>query len=252
MEPEIFSTIAFVTIFFLLLISIIIIVALLYHSRKRTHKIEVSNFQNVLIQAQFEVQEQTMQTIATDLHDNIGQLLSLTSFTLKSIPAEDDLKSRKKIDSAIELTVRAIKEMRQLGKLLQADQLIAAGLAEAIRYEVEWLERSGRFEINYVYECDTPEGNREKDLIVFRILQEVINNILKHSAANRINIKMDFKNMQLHLFISDNGIGFDPETLEKPGMGLHNINKRAAVIGGETTIRSKPGEGTAITVIIPY
>jgi two-component system NarL family sensor kinase len=253
-QPEIFGTVGLITIFFLLLVTIIIFTALQYHTRKRVHKIEVSNFQNVLMQAQLEVQEQTMQTIGADLHDNIGQLLSLTSLTLKSIELDNDQKNQKKVEAVIDLTVRAIKEMRQLGKLLQGDQLIALGLLEAIQYEIEWLERSGKYMVTYTHDDEIPVGYTDKNLIVFRILQEVLNNIIKHSSASRINIKLSYLAPLLHLYVNDNGIGFDMEAIPaaKKGMGLHNINKRAGIIGGEVTIKSKPGEGTGITIIIPY
>lgn len=196
-----------------------------------------------------------MQTIGTDLHDNIGQLLSLTSLTLNSVELGDDPKAKKKIDAAIGLTVRSIKELRQLGKLLQGDQLLAQGLAEAIRHEVEWLERSGKFQVTYIAAEDIPAGGKaDKDLIIFRIVQEALNNIIKHSSASHINIKIDYHDDALHLHINDNGIGFDIAQLtpDKQGMGLHNIHKRAAIIGGQVHIRSKHGEGTGITIIIPY
>ena len=125
-----------------------------------------------------------MQTIGADLHDNIGQLLSLTSLTLSSIEADDiPAKAKQKINASIDLTLRSIKEMRQLGKLLQGDQLTAMGLSEAIRYEINWMERSGKYEINYLHEDELPEtANPDKDLIVFRILQEVLTNIIKSNT----------------------------------------------------------------------
>ncbi len=141
-QSEIFTTVGVISLFFLLLVGMIITTALLYHTRKRVHRIEVANFQNVLIQSQLEVQEQTMQTIGADLHDNIGQLLSLTSLTLNSIEVSGNQKLQKKISDAIDVNQRAIREMRQLGKLLQGDKLMSLGLVEAIRQEVDWLERS--------------------------------------------------------------------------------------------------------------
>src|ERR1700749_4955134 len=104
-KQEIFNTIELVSIFFILLISIIVITAVLYHNGKRLHQIEVANFQNLLAQTQLEVQEQTLQTIGTELHDNIGQLLSLTSLTLNSIELDNEAKARQKIDDSIELTI---------------------------------------------------------------------------------------------------------------------------------------------------
>jgi|GEM_PF-276155 len=223
---DIFNTSVLISIFFILLIAIIIITAILYHNRKRSHKIDLLNFQNTLIQAQYEVQEQTMQTIGADLHDNIGQLLSLTSLTLNSIELDNAAKSRQKIDAAIDLTIRSIKEMRLLGKLLQGDQLMVLGLPEAIQYEINWLEKSGKYKVSYTDDGEMPAANNpDKDLIIFRIMQEILNNIIKHASATEISIKLEFPEGQLQLEITDNGIGFDSDNLpvEQRGMGLHGL-----------------------------
>jgi two-component system NarL family sensor kinase len=254
MAQEIFSTIALVTIFFILLIAIIIIIAISYHSNKRIHKIELDNFQNILLQSQMEVQEQTMQTIGADLHDNIGQLLSLTSLTLGSIEVDDQAKAKEKINAAINLTGRSIKEMRQLGKLLQGEQLIEAGLYGAIRSEIDWVEKSGQYQIICVLEEEMPAThNPDKDLIIFRILQEALNNIMKHARATEVVIKLSYLDQKLQLYIEDNGVGFDIESSDHlPGMGLQNIQRRVAIVGGEVEIKSQPGAGTRLTIFIPY
>jgi signal transduction histidine kinase len=145
--------------------------------------------------------------------------------------------------------------MRLLGKLLQGDQLISMGLAEAIRYEISWIEKSGKYEVIYTEEGEKPEhNNHDKDLILFRILQEVLNNIIKHSFATEINIKLEYRACGIDLQITDNGTGFDPYKLpdDQKGMGLHNIQKRAEIVGGEVFIQSQPGEGTCIDIYIPY
>lgn len=254
-KQEIFFIVGLVSLLFILLIAIIIITAMLYYSRKRIHKIEVSNFQNTLIQSQLEVQEQTMQTIGADLHDNIGQLLSLTSLTLNSIELNNKTKAQQKIDAAIDLTVRSIKEMRLLGKLLQGDQLVVLGLSEAIRHEISWMERSGRYKVIYSQGEEIPAANNpDKDLILFRILQEILNNIIKHAAASEINISLEYLEGVLQMQITDNGIGFNADELsaEQRGMGLQNIRKRAGIIGGEVAIKSNPGDGTQVSIFIPY
>ncbi len=254
-QQEIFSGIELISIFFILLVAIIIITAILYHNRKRAHEIDIANFNNLLLQSQLEVQEQTMQTIGADLHDNIGQLLSLTSLTLNSIEPDDIDKTRQKVSSAIDLTSKSIKEMRHLGKLLQGDQLIIAGLPEAIRQEINWVEKTGKYEFSYIQEGQIPEKiNSDKDLIVFRILQEILNNIIKHANASAVTIQLKYGNQFLQLQTYDNGKGFDPASLtrDQKGMGLHNINRRAEIIGGQVEIQSQASKGTTITMFIPY
>lgn len=247
------------TLIFLIAPIFIVAYIFIYNGRKRKHieeKIQMKlTFEAEIVKTQLEVQEQTMQTIGADLHDNIGQLLSLTSLTLNSIELADIAKAKQKIDASIDLTLRSIKEMRLLGKLLQGDQLIVLGLAEAIRYEISWLERSGKFVISYLQDDELPAaGNPDKDLILFRIVQEVLNNIIKHAGATQIGIKLGYAEGILQLNINDNGVGFDVDNLpvEQRGMGLQNIQKRAAIIGGEAAIISNPGAGTNITISIQY
>ena len=246
------------SLIFLIIALGLILLAFVYNRRKKRRigekELMKLTFESEQFKAQYEIQEQTMQTIGADLHDNIGQLLSLTSLTLHSIETED-LKVRQKIDAAIDLTMHSIKEMRQLGKLLQGDQLVVLGLSEAIRYEINWMERSGNFTISYLEDGELPAGNSaEKDLILFRILQEVLNNIVKHAKATLITIKLDYADGKLHLQINDNGIGFNAGELplQQEGMGLHNIHKRAGIIGGDVSITSSPGEGTSVIVITTY
>jgi len=212
-------------------------------------------FDAEITKTQLEVQEQTMQTIGADLHDNIGQLLSLTSLTLNSIELKNAPKARQKIDAAIDLTLRSIKEMRLLGKLLQGDQLVVMGLSAAISHEITWIEKSGHYKVIYTNDGEMPAvSSPDKDLILFRILQEILNNIIKHAKATEINIKLDYQEAVLQLQVTDNGVGFNSADLpaEKSGMGLQNIQKRAGIIGGEATILSNPDKGTTITVFIPY
>jgi two-component system NarL family sensor kinase len=212
-------------------------------------------FQQEILNTQLEVQEQTMQTIGADLHDNIGQLLSLTSLTLNSIEVGKPAKAKEKIDAAIGLTLRSIKEMRLLGKLLQGDQLVVLGLSAAIRHEIAWMERSGKYKVGYEDDGELPAvNNPDKDLIIFRISQEILNNIIKHAQATRIRIKLGYVDGSLQLQVNDNGKGFDTGNLDagQHGMGLLNIQKRAGIIGGEVAIASRPGKGTSITIITPY
>lgn len=210
-------------------------------------------FEAEIAKAQQEVQEQTMQTIGADLHDNIGQLLSLTALILKSIEPDDSSKTNQKVESAIELISHSIQEMRLLGKILQGNQLIALGLDEAIKHEVKWMEKSGQYTIYYVCAEELPAANPDRDLILFRILQEILNNIMKHSKANLLTIILDHSENQLLLSVSDNGIGFDlnKQGTEQSGMGLNNIKNRASMIKGLTTIESEPGKGTSISISIP-
>jgi len=258
-DTELYLILSVFTLILTGLAGFIIYFIVLYRKKQVLHAIEKERtaieFQQELFQTQLEVQEQTMQTIGTDLHDNIGQLLSLTSLTLNSIELDDLQKARKKIDASIDLTVRSIKELRLLGKLLQGDQLMSLGLIEAIQHEINWMEKSGKFEIIYeVNGIEDQQNSSENNLILFRMMQEILNNIIKHAFATQIVIKLEYLNNTTHLQIADNGAGFDPEALPaaKKGMGLYNMQKRAGILGGTFSIKSHLGEGTCIDIVIPH
>ena len=256
---EINTLIILITLVFLLAPGFLILYINLYNRRKKKHIEEKALMQQTfaaeILKTQLEVQEQTMQTIGADLHDNIGQLLSLTSLTLNSIEMNEVNKAQQKIDTALDLNSRCIKELRLLGKLLQGEQLIASGLAVAISHEIAWIEKAGQYQVHYQTENFCAEsGNADKDLLVFRILQEILNNIIKHAFATQINIKLCCRDKQLQLIVEDNGVGFltDEVPQKQQGMGLHNIRKRAELMGGEVSIRSQPGTGTLVELNIPY
>lgn len=256
---EINTLIVLITLVFLLAPAFLLLYINLYNRRKKKHIEEKALMQQTfaaeILKTQLEVQEQTMQTIGADLHDNIGQLLSLTSLTLNSIEIKEVNKAQQKIDTALDLNSRCIKELRLLGKLLQGEQLIGNGLSEAISHEIAWIEKAGQFEVDYQNEnyC-TESGNPDKDLLVFRILQEILNNIIKHAFATQIKIKLCCRDKQLQLTVEDNGVGFFADEMpeKQHGMGLHNIRKRAELMGGEVSVKSGLGTGTFVELNIPY
>lgn len=259
MPPEqsgLYTAILFSALIFLLIIFGLIFLVLTYNRKKKAHITEKQNLQQEyeadLLRTQLEVQEQTMKTIAADLHDNIGQLLSLTSLTLGSI-AVSDKKAATKLDDSQKLVKRSIIELRQLANLLHGEKIIETGLVDAIIYEVEWLRKSGTYQVRFNNSIEEDHKlSAEKNLILFRLLQEVISNIIKHSAATKINICLSQDEGKILLSITDNGVGFKPEQVPDSGMGLSNLQRRTKAIQGELHIISAPGEGTTIVVNVPY
>ena len=212
-------------------------------------------FESEMLQTRIEVQDQTMQSIATELHDNVGQLLSLTTLTLNSVNINDAEKAKKKIDNSLSLVNKSIKELRELAKLLHGEQLVENGIGNAIDQEINWLNKTGAYELktnNLLVEKQITSPN--KDLIILRLLQEIINNIIKHAQATQIQIDAYLQNDTLHLKVTENGIGFNPDEIkaQKSGMGLNSIYKRIEMIDGKLALNSAPGEGTSIAIEIPY
>ncbi|MFI5451169.1 sensor histidine kinase [Pedobacter sp. UC225_61] len=212
-------------------------------------------FESELLKTQIEVQEQTMQTIASDLHDNIGQLLSLTALTLSSINLKEPQKLEKKVSESIGLVNSSIKELRGLAKLMNGELIVQTGLGKAIKQEIDRLKKIGTYKIKVKNELlDIEISSPNKDLIVLRLLQEIINNIIKHAHASHIEIEVYSISDVLYLTVKDNGIGFDYETAKTQikGIGLSSIHNRIKMIDGKINIQSNPSDGTLTTIEIPY
>lgn len=256
-SKELIFLITLTTVIFLIAPLFLIIYVSLYNKKKAKHLEEKEvlrkTFELELLKSQIEVQEHLMETISSDLHDNIGQLLSLTSITLSSVKEENT--EQEKINTARELTLRAIKELRQLSKMMDGQELIKKNLGHAIAYELEWLKRGAAFEVSFTdLMTRTNPENASKELIVFRLFQEILSNIIRHAEANAITIILDQTEEFISLTVKDNGKGFllEEKLHAGEGLGLSNLKKRAAMMDGTFTINSAPGAGTEIRVQIPY
>jgi len=259
-QTDLYNAILLSALVFFLIAAGLVFLVFTYNKRRKIHAIEKESLkkehETILLKTQIEVQEQTMQTIASNLHDNIGQLLSLTNLTLASINLEDKDKASKKIDTSTDLVNKSIKELRELAKLLQGEKLLEKGIAHAIAQEVNWLKKAEIYQITFIDELgEDTEASTEKDLIILRLFQEIINNIIKHAQASQIAISLNYKQGNLVIIINENGIGFNYQEIAKNitgGLGLHTIEKRVKLIGGTFKVDSEIGKGTEITLNIPY
>lgn len=246
------------TIFLLMPIFLVFYIKISIKYRKN-HVLEKTamkqKFDAELLKTQLEVQEQTMQSIATELHDNVGQLLSLTTLTLNSIDLNNTEKAGKKIDNSLGLVNNSIKELRELAKLLHGEQIVQNGIGHAIEQELNWLNKAGVHQLivsnNLI---DLNYTSPDKDLIILRLLQEIINNIIKHAKASVIEVEGYFRENTLYLNVKENGVGFDVEETRgrRTGMGLNSIYKRIEMINGKLALNSSPNNGTTILIEIPY
>lgn len=258
-QMEIYTLLFAAISVFLILASFIIYFVLLYRRRQQKTIIEKKeiklHYEAELLKTHIEVQEQTMQTIAADLHDNIGQLLSLTALTLNSINLKEPQKLEKKITESIELVNDSIKELRGLAKLMHGELIIQTGLGNAIKQELDRLKKIGNYKLkvkNDLINANVFSPN--KDLVILRLLQEIINNIIKHAKAGEIEVKTYLKEEKVYLMIKDNGVGFDMEEIRTKnlGMGLNSMFKRVNLINGKISIDSTAPIGTSISIEIPY
>jgi PAS domain S-box-containing protein len=211
---------------------------------------EIRSKEKQITEAMEEAKETERSDIGRELHDNVNQLLGVSKLYLDLAKRGGD-NSEMYIGRSSQYTISAIEEIRKLTKSLTTEIIKNLGLGEAIiNICLETME------VNPVKISHSVEGFREDDvkekfkMNVFRIVQEQLNNILKHAKAGDVLIDLTRDNEVVRLVISDNGVGFDTRQKQK-GIGIVNINKRAASYNGIAEFISKPGEGCLLKVTFP-
>ncbi|AWV97907.1 sensor histidine kinase [Arcticibacterium luteifluviistationis] len=223
--------------------------------RNRLEKASLqAQFQEEILTAKNEVQENTMKHIARELHDNIGQLLSLVKIQLNTIDEENP--GIKRVGDSKEFLGKALKDLRALSKTLNSDNVLKAGLIKAITFELDRVRRTEVYEVNFVNDIEQWDVNPKIEVIVFRIFQEVIQNIFKHSGAKNINVSLQEMPEVYTLVVLDDGSGFDIQAKSNQksfnsGAGLSNLAHRAQLISGDFEIESAIGKGTKVKLSIP-
>jgi len=206
------------------------------------------NFRKELLQAQLETQEQTFHSLSQELHDNIGQLLSLAKLNMSLIEMTST-DNHESISQTKDLLNTAISDLRDISKTLNTEYVKEKDIKESIERELAMLRRTRKFEADFVITGTPFFIKAERRLILYRIIQESLNNIVKHAGATRICFSMDYVDDILTINIRDNGVGFDVQSTPN-GVGLLNIKQRSAMIDSKVKIESKPGRGTTLSIFI--
>lgn len=260
-NQEIYFIIIIGGVLALLLVGFIVTILFLYQRRQYRQEQELSAMKDLydqeLMKSQLEIQENTLKNLSQELHDNIGQLLSVAKLSLAVLPIPKDHEAFEPVQNSREMLNKAILDLSDLTKSLHSDRISQVGLAESIRYEVDSIKRTGLVEIELTANTMEIPFGQQKEVFLFRIFQEIVNNILKHSQATLVKVELTYnaeKNFILR--IEDNGVGFDVEEMKgsvssSKGVGLRSIFNRAKLIGAEMTMKSEPGKGVVVTIELP-
>jgi signal transduction histidine kinase len=256
-EKEIIS-IVLVGTFITLLLAVFLVSFVYFYQRRRfaflREKQQIkSQFQEELLKAQLEMQEQTFRAIGEEIHDNVGQLLSLARVQINIID-ESGLLDKAVLYAARENIGKALMELRDLSKSLHTERLQNLSIHETLLQEAERLNRVGVLKASIQVEGVIRELDSQKRLILFRILQESIQNCLKHAEATELAICFVYREGEVGVSIRDNGKGFDPVVVaqRREGQGLGNVRNRVRLTGGQCVISSALLSGTEINLTIPY
>jgi signal transduction histidine kinase len=239
--------------------SIVVNLTLLFKKRIVAAKIELEtiklNHEKALLATQLEIQEETFLKISREIHDNISLGLTLAKLQLNTFLDKKD-NTDINLYSTIDLISKSLIEMNDLSKSLDGEQMLMFGLNEAIESEVGVIASTGIYSIEYELTGEIVFLNPDIELILLRIIQESLNNILKHARARTIVVELIFEEELLRMKISDDGRGFDLEaTKARRGIrrmaGLKNLEDRVKSIAGELDMFSIHGVGTTINIKLP-
>jgi PAS domain S-box-containing protein len=211
------------------------------------------NKQKLLAQAMVDAQEKERAEIGKELHDNINQILSTTKLYLE-LARNDDKERLSLINRSAVNIHHAIREIRNISRSLVPASIGDLGLVDSLVDLVESVQTTRSIQVKF-----RPVGNFDErlsdktKLMIFRIIQEQINNVLRHSGASNLLIELTLEEMtgRIELNMTDDGKGFNPEKVRKKGLGLSNIRSRADLFGGKVTIQSAPGHGCKLRVQVP-
>ena len=170
------------------------------------------------------------------------------------MPPTNDEALQQKILNSKELVSKAITDLRDLSRSLDTDYVQEMGLQRAIEYELEMIKKTGTVETSMIVEGAMFRLEKQKELILFRIVQETFNNILKHAGAKTINVNINYGNA-FTLVIKDDGKGVNLDPLNEGknnnfGLGIRNMHSRAKLIGAEFNMNSGIGKGTEVEIVL--
>ncbi len=171
-------------------------------------------------------------------------MLSFVKLSLATVASTADGEKKSKITEARELVAQTITDLRDLSKNLSLEQINSLGLVKTIEKEAERINKDGLLELIIIKDGQAYSLGQQRELVLFRIFQETLNNTLKHAGAKHLKIILQYHHDLFNLTLEDDGSGFSVQMIDsKLGSGLKNIENRASLIGGTANIVSAPDKG---------
>lgn len=211
------------------------------------------DYDNLLLNTRIEVQEQAFETVSREIHDNIGQVLSLGCVQLASLKYTiGNTEMAEKLNDTLQLFKKSVKDLRLLSHSLNTGLVGHKALEQSVRSEFDRIETFSNISCTMEVMDDEEALTSDQRLVVFRIIQEALQNILKHAEATAISVRLDQNNTNFTACVKDNGKGFLRLENQAPeSLGLVSMQQRASLLKARLTINSLPGQGTEVTLDIP-
>jgi two-component system NarL family sensor kinase len=211
-------------------------------SRQKLEQIKAEH-EKTLLNIENEIQQETLTQVGRELHDNIGQLLSLAKLNLNSSKPEKQAEGKDYIN-------HIIKEVRALSKTLNLDWVESTSMDDFISQQLSKIQSTGFCQTSLDSDQSFNSLQKDQKLVLIRVIQECLNNAIKHAQPDHISIRVFQNGSARKIEITDDGRGFDTSQ-KSQGSGMSNLTKRMETIGGKFNLTSAVGEGTQITLELP-
>jgi signal transduction histidine kinase len=238
-----------------LLAGAIILFFTTYQKRLLKKELEINRIksrqQEEILQNTVLSQEKERKRIAQDLHDEVGAMLSVVKLNIAMVERKSDTSASKEIARETRSYLdEVILQVRRISRALLPPSLDKLGLAAAVEELVNWVNKSDQVEVVVWKTEDFYRFDGKKEMAIFRIIQELLNNALKHAQATQIVIKIRFCSSGLAVSVCDNGVGFDINSKGNSGLGLKNLESRTQILNARIKLRSAPGKGTSAILFL--
>lgn len=234
---------------FLILITVFLLIYNRYKHRKKAEMDErIALQQKLRFKAVMEAEEKERVRIARELHDSLGQMLSAAKMNVSALDSHSE-EDTKLMDNAKKLIDDSVKEVRTISHNLMPAGLMDKGIEFALNELANKINDTGLLHIDLMITEGEQRLDSSVEIAIYRIVQEVVNNMIKHSKANKVEVLLDYNTEKIYLSIKDNGVGFDTAAIETSnGIGWKNIFSRVYMMNGDVEVNSQPGKGTLVNI----
>jgi len=209
-------------------------------------------YNSALLKTKIEMQEQALEFVSQEIHDNVGQVLSFSCLQLSNLKSLiPDGEAKTMLSDNLDIIRQSVKELRLLSHSLNTTLIEKRDLEEAIETELSRIRAFSPIKCELQIDGNAPDLSAETRLLIFRIIQEALHNVVKHAAATTVTISLAYQSGGLHLSITDNGKGIDMSKLANTtSVGMVNMRQRATLLHGNLEIASDGKNGTSVILKI--
>lgn len=216
--------------------------------KKANHLTELSEIEKLRFKDVIEAEEKERSRIAQELHDGLGQLLSTARLNVALLEDSVTAEDKPNVERSLKIIDDACVEVRSISHNMMPSALIRLGLIPAINELVNNVNSAKGIKIDFTSNVET-SLNKSLDITIYRVVQEILNNMIRHAKADHINISIERIDDNLKISMQDNGIGFNPDELkENKGIGWKNIFSRVSMLDGDIKLESELQKGTLVFI----